>query len=288
MTATGFRALVPRLTRVVLLALLCAGPLLASGATVSVSATVAAPPSPSNSATVRFKGIAYPSSYVTILRDGSLITTVPADPMARFDVELSDVATGISTFSIFSEDALGRIGRTSNFTLSITQGTTTTVSGIFLGPTIATDKTSVRRGDTISILGVTAPASEVTVFVASPDETTYKVNAGTDGTYVLQLIADNLALGDHTARSKAVAPTSEISVFSNPVAFTVLDQATTDPCAGKRPGDLNCDGKVNLTDFSILLFYWKRTHPANPRADINKDGRVTVTDLSILLFWWSK
>ncbi len=289
------RSLLARLTRVALAVILCAGPLLVSAQTmqqsqnVTVSAVVQdnTPPPPSPTV-IKFRGIAYPSSLVTLLRDGSLLTTVPADPSARFDIELSNVTPGTSTFSLFSEDSQGRVGKTSNFTISVTQGTTTTVSGIFLGPTIATDKTSVRRGETISILGTTAPASEVTVFVLSTSETTYKVNAGSDGLYVLQLIADNLELGDHSAKSKAVAPTSEISVFSSPVAFTVVDQVTPDPCTGKRPGDLNCDGRVNLTDFSILLFYWKKTNPANPRADINSDGRVTIVDLSILLYWWTK
>ena len=48
-------------------------------------------------------------------------------------------------------------------------------------------------------------------------------------------------------------------------------------------GDLNNDGFVNLTDFSILLFYW---NTSNANADINGDGIVNLTDFSIMLFHW--
>ena len=48
-------------------------------------------------------------------------------------------------------------------------------------------------------------------------------------------------------------------------------------------GDLNNDGYVNLTDFSILLFYW---NTSNANADLNDDGIVNLTDFSIMLFHW--
>jgi hypothetical protein len=49
-------------------------------------------------------------------------------------------------------------------------------------------------------------------------------------------------------------------------------------------GDLNCDGFVNLVDFSILLFNW---NTASTVADINKDGTVSLPDFSIMLFYWT-
>jgi hypothetical protein len=54
----------------------------------------------------------------------------------------------------------------------------------------------------------------------------------------------------------------------------------------KVPGtaDLNNDGKVNLVDFSILLYHWGTDHAI---ADLNSDGRVNLTDFSILLFNWT-
>ena len=50
-------------------------------------------------------------------------------------------------------------------------------------------------------------------------------------------------------------------------------------------GDYNLDGWVNLTDFSIMLFYWNQYNPAH---DLSGDGYVNLTDFSILLFHWGK
>jgi hypothetical protein len=47
-----------------------------------------------------------------------------------------------------------------------------------------------------------------------------------------------------------------------------------------KPGDLNSDGVVNITDLSILLSNYGT---ASSTADINKDGTVNILDLSILL-----
>ena len=53
--------------------------------------------------------------------------------------------------------------------------------------------------------------------------------------------------------------------------------------------DFNRDGKVNSTDFSILLAFWQKQPPfKNPYVDINKDGKVNSVDFSILLYQWKK
>ncbi|MCA9360257.1 hypothetical protein KC850_04480, partial [Candidatus Kaiserbacteria bacterium] len=52
--------------------------------------------------------------------------------------------------------------------------------------------------------------------------------------------------------------------------------------------DLNRDTKVNLIDFSILLFWWNSNGgDSDPPADINRDGNVSLTDFSRLLFNWT-
>ncbi len=64
---------------------------------------------------------------------------------------------------------------------------------------------------------------------------------------------------------------------------------TTTPSSGVTymSADLNLDGKVNSTDFSILLFFWKTSPPfSNSRVDINKDNKVDSVDFSILLYQW--
>lgn len=48
-----------------------------------------------------------------------------------------------------------------------------------------------------------------------------------------------------------------------------------------KPGDINGDGRVDITDLSILLANWNST--TNPASDLNADGVVNVFDLSIIL-----
>jgi len=51
--------------------------------------------------------------------------------------------------------------------------------------------------------------------------------------------------------------------------------------------DLNFDGKINLIDFSILLYFWGQSSPSNRCVDINFDGIVDLVDFSIMMYWWT-
>jgi hypothetical protein len=55
--------------------------------------------------------------------------------------------------------------------------------------------------------------------------------------------------------------------------------------------DLNCDGKVNLTDSAILLSFWNKD-PSEATScktpDINQDGSVNLADFSIIMSQWTK
>ena len=49
--------------------------------------------------------------------------------------------------------------------------------------------------------------------------------------------------------------------------------------------DINQDGKVNLYDLSVLLFWWGPDHQS---VDLNCDGEVNLSDFSILLSRWTE
>lgn len=253
---------------------------------VSVTATVPSPTPPEPPPTaVIFKGIAYPSSTVTIQKDGVTAVQVPADSQARFDITVGSLSAGTYTFGVYATDSLGRQSPTSSFTVTLTLGTTVTITGVFLGPTIVADRTLLTLGETVTVYGATSPSSTVHVFVASDEEREYTTRAGTDGLWTKQLFANDLQAGAHTARSKAEDPEGMISEFSNSVAFTVA--SSTDPDAGFIDADINKDTKVDIIDFSILLFYWQQKNPSNARADINHDSTVNIIDFSVMLYFWT-
>jgi hypothetical protein len=63
----------------------------------------------------------------------------------------------------------------------------------------------------------------------------------------------------------------------------VLAELTKKPPA---KGDSNGDGRVNLVDFSIAAYWYKRANPP-ASADLNGDGKVDLVDSSIMAFNWT-
>jgi hypothetical protein len=259
-------------------------PAIALDVTVSATVESATPPETPQTAVV-LQGIAYPSSTVTILKNSVVAVQVPADPQAKFNVTVGSLAAGSYTFGVYGTDADGRAGPTSNFTVTLTTGTTVTITGIFLGPTIAADKTSLQPGETITLLGTTSPSSAVHVYVSSTEEKQFDTQSSTVGAWSRQILASDLVAGSHTARSKAVDVGGDISAYSDTITFTIAATTPTGPTY-IRP-DLNEDGKVDLIDFSILLYYWGQRNPSHLKVDINQDSVVNIIDFSIMLFYWT-
>lgn len=265
---------------------------------VTVSATVPEiPPLPGPDTVIVFQGISYPSSQLTIRQDGDVMVQMTTDSQAGFDVQ-AIVQPGSHTYNIVGIDSNGVAGKESNFTLTLSQGTTTTISGIFLGPTITIDDTVLQPGETATISGTTAPNSEVNVTLTSLSglgasagqarTAVHIASADGNGRWLQLYNADDLLLGTYTGKAQATEPINHsVSEFSNSVAFEVVGGGQPDQCSGKIIADINCDGYVNLIDFSILLYYWDASNPANARADINSDSRVDIIDFSIMMFYWT-
>lgn len=76
-------------------------------------------------------------------------------------------------------------------------------------------------------------------------------------------------------------PTPPTPTPPTPTPPTPTPPTPTPPTTGKT-GDLNGDGKVNLTDLSILLKNYNKAGTSST-GDLNNDGKVNLTDLSILL-----
>jgi len=230
---------------------------------------------------VIFKGKAYPNAFLTILKDNKVAATFFAQSSGLFERELSGMAGGTYTFGIFAEDSEGRRSVTLSFTVSILSGMTTTISGIFISPTIELLPTQVEKGDKVNIFGQVFPESKVNIFVSSK-EVVKETLADKKGNWVYKLDTGPLEEREHNTRAKALYGDGEQSPFSQTLSFLVLKKGAL-ICKG---ADLNFDGKVNIIDFSILLYFWGQTKPGNPCADINFDGIVNITDFSIMMYWW--
>ena len=239
---------------------------------------------PSSSAV--FSGRAYPGSTVTLLKDAQIAATTIAGPDAKFSINLSGLSGGSYIFSVYSEDKKGVRSSLLTFPVSVTSGTAANMTGIFIAPTIATDKSEVRRGDNITIFGQTVPASEVTISINSEEEFFVKKVADATGAYLLNFDTSVLEMGQHQTKSKA-ALNEEITAFGKVIGFTVgTKNISTELPKVAAKGDANGDGRVNLVDFSVAAYWYKRANPP-ASADLNGDGKVDLVDFSIMAFNWT-
>jgi len=253
---------------------------------VSITITVPGPPSirpPTGGAplpaNVIFEGRAYPKAFLTLLKDDKVAATFFAENSGLFKKELTGISGGTYTFGIFAEDIEGRKSATLSFKITILAGTTTTISGIFLPPTISVLPDKVERGRKINISGEVFPQSKVNIFIA-PIEIIKEGLADSQGRWLFELNTSTLKEGEYQVRAKALWGEGEQSPFSQTVSFLVLPSK----CHG---ADLNFDGKVNIVDFSILMYFWHSTSLENICADINQDGIVDIVDFSIMMYQWT-
>lgn len=240
---------------------------------------------------VIFKGLAYPQSDVTLLKDAQVAATTKAGADAKFEISLSGISGGVYIFGIWAEDKKGLRSITHTFSIAITSGATTMVSGIFLPPSISLDKDEVKRGDFLSVFGYSVPQAEIAVFINSGEELVKKTSAQSDGAWFYKIDTIELDYGDHTTRSRA-SKNGDISTFSQALAFKVSSKNVSSEgqaCPGKA--DLNNDCRVNLIDFSIAAYWYKRPLTGQARTNVDAklkvDGVINLTDFSILAYYWT-
>jgi hypothetical protein len=246
---------------------------------------------PSSNTGVNFFGRAYPNSTITLLKDAQVAATTVAGSDAKFQISLTNVSVGNYIFSVYSEDKNGIRSSLLTFPVSVTYGATTNVTGIFIAPTISTDKSEVKKGDNIAIFGQSAPTSEITITVNSEQEFFVKTPSDDDGVYLLNFDSSLLELGNHSTKSKA-AVQAEISSFGNTATFIVGTKNVLKGAPQKMMKcDLNEDGRCNLVDFSIAAFWYKKTlspeFAIREKDHLNGDGKIDLIDFSIMAFYWT-
>ena len=240
--------------------------------------------SPVNPTTVIVEGKAYPGANVNILKDGQTLGIVQADSNANFYFSTQNVSAGVATFGIWAQDATGLKSIALTTTFTITANAATTISGEFLPPTISIDKRQAKKGDVITVSGQSVPSVIVEAHVHSGGNIVVATSTDTSGNW--RVPVDTSALDNnafHTVDADFV--TMQNGAISRSTVSQDISFYIGSANVGKSfLSDLNGDGKVNLADFSILLYYWGT---ASQIGDLNGDGKVDLQDLSILLFNWT-
>lgn len=233
---------------------------------------------------VIISGKAYPNSEVHVLVDGKVIGIVMTDSKADFYFETTEVAAGVVSFGFWSEDKDGIRSTLLTLTIRVISRAVTTISGVYLSPSINVNKKAVERGEPITIYGQTVPETEVHIHVQSDNEIIELTNSEEDGDWTLPFDTSQVDEDYHIAKALfqiEVAGNIIKSGFSRSIGFYVGKEGEVEPCPG---ADLNRDGRVNLTDFSILLYWWGTD---NRCADQDQDGTVDLIDFSIMMYHWT-
>ena len=222
--------------------------------------------------TVTFSGFAPASSTVTIKEGGSSIGTATTSPGGTFTKTIIS-SPGLHDFSLYYTDTAGRTTPETYFNgINLPAHVDTPVSNIHLPPTIALSKSQISQGESTLVFGQGAPGSTVHVFLNGAEKFNGVIGGGSDWQFLL-------SSGYSTGANSLYAYLSRGGLADSVNSFTANLQVA--PC---KRSDLNCDGYVNLTDFSILLYWWGSN---NETADTNDDGIVGLIDFSIMMFDWT-
>ncbi len=252
-----------------------------SGNYVAVTAFVISPLS-----SIFINGFTGARAFVTLSRGGTAIATTSAANTGEFSFSVSGLDPGDYTFQIVSSDGQGLVTSPQTIVSYLISGGNTSINGIILSPTISISNDRINRGDPLVISGSAKPISLVSIFTESPLRS-YEVTTDGDGLWSYTLSpteTQSYQPGEYRVRSVVQDSIGNRSIDSPTLTFTVLapveDTNNPPPTCNISKGDLNCDSKVNLTDFSILLANWKTN---KKKADINSDRIVNLIDFSIMM-----
>lgn len=223
------------------------------------------------------EGFTSPLALVYFYANNSLLGTDKADVLGNFSRVFS-TNSGINNISLASKDTHGLFSSTSNLSMNLLVNATTTVSHIFLSPTIATKRNNAPIGVPIIVTGSVFPGS--TVYAILDNDQIDEITADAKGRWTYSLATKSLR-GDYLISVRAfIGDLGLISPLSSQVTVSIGETTCPGP-------NLNEDGEVDIADLSIMLYYWREVNPENQCADLNFDGTVDIADISLLMFAWS-
>ena len=229
-------------------------------------------------------GRAYPNSLVNILLDTQPVGSVRANSAGRFEFAVA-TSPGTASMSFWAVDSANTRSITLNSTFDVTQGAITNISGLILPPTLRVSQPSINPGDPLTVSGQSIPSATLELQFNN-NELVERTTSDAAGNWSISPNTATLRRAEYVLRARSITGTPPLTTqsnFSSAVQLFVGVDARTN-----TPSDLNRDDKVNLIDFSIMIFWWGTNGgDSNPPADINGNGRVGIEDFSILLFNWT-
>ncbi|MEI8361168.1 MAG: dockerin type I repeat-containing protein [bacterium] len=236
--------------------------------------------------TLTLSGFAYPFAKITILKDAQAMASVDTTADGTFKFSTEKLSPGSYNFSIFATDVFGIKTSLYNVPVTISYGSLAQVSNIFIAPTLSFEKNNITPDVSAVLRGQSRPNSQVVINFSGSSEELFTVIAGKDGKFLYTVGQNKLLVGSYQAKAKSNMQ-GEISGYGNIVDLQV--EKVNTPiinCILQKKGDVNCDGKINIVDFSILAYWYGRSN-APTKYDLNGDGKISLIEFSIMAYYWT-
>jgi hypothetical protein len=240
----------------------------------------------SGDARVIISGYAYPNSTVSILVDGNFFDTTNANSSGVYSITLDEIARGVYTFGVYAQGSDNIKSSTFSTSFTVTGARTSALGNVNVSPSILVSPDPADPGQTLTVSGYSLPNANITIQngrINTDSSIEYLAVSNSSGRWSTTIDTTGFSVDTYQIQAKAKQTDGASTHYSEYTFYGVGVEADVPLNA-----DLNRDGKVNLIDFSILLFWWNSTGgDSSPPADINLDGTVSLTDFSILLFNWT-
>jgi hypothetical protein len=218
--------------------------------------------------------------------DGNFYDTTSANSLGVYSITLDEIARGVYTFAVYAEDKNNIKSSTFSTSFTVTGARTSALGNINIAPSILVEPDPVNPGSPLIFSGYAIPDSNISIENGRINRSASQIlsaQSDSSGEWSVSVDTNGYSVDTYQVRAKAVQTGGDFTNFSE-YTFYGVGQTAEVPINA----DLNRDGKVNLIDFSILLFWWGGNGgDSDPPADINQDGNVSLTDFSILLFNWT-
>lgn len=235
---------------------------------------------------VLISGYAYPNSTVGVLVDGVFFDTVRTNNTGSYSITLEEIARGVYTFGVYATDPDDTKSSTFSTSFTVTGARTSALSNINVAPSILVEPDPVNPGQTLTVSGYALPNATVSIQNGKLRASIMKditTTSNASGFWSTTIDTSGFSVDTYQVRAKSAQTGGVETNWSNYTFYGVGTSASIPINA-----DLNRDGKVNLIDFSILLYWWNTDGgDSEPSADINSDNKVNLTDFSIMLFNWT-
>lgn len=236
---------------------------------------------------VQFKGRAYPHADVILLRNGVEVSRVIANNDATFTITIPeeiDKNNQNILYSLYAVDKNNNRSILLNFPTKIQGGFLTFLNNILFPPTIVSDKYESKISGFVNILGYSVPNRELEItFKDNNFKKSFYLTSRGDGTYNINLPLTEIPKGEYNILINYKNDT-RLSKF---LRLIVGERDTVNNSDNSNiPGDCNRDRIINLVDFSVAAFWYKKDNP--PKCvDTNFDNIINLVDFSILAYYWN-